>query len=414
MRKINVMSLFSGCGGMDLGFEGGFNTLKECINEKKNKNWIEKDFRNGFVKTKSTKFINVFANDIRKSAEICWNNYFQKKEKDKSKIFVLESVVDLVKLFRDTKDSDIFPKNIDVITGGFPCQDFSIAGKRKGLNSHKSHYGIKLDEIDDPTLENRGMLYFWMREMIDIIRPKVFIAENVKGLVNLSNVKTVIENDFKKIGNKGYLVLPARVLNASEYGVPQARERVIFYGFRKDALNKFALKKLSSKKIDKDFDPYPCVTHSKIKKDNLYPYVTVRQALRGLKEPSISNDLSQQTYSKAKWYGKHCQGNIEVNLDGLGPTIRAEHHGNIEFRRLSELNGGRHFDELNKFEKERRLTVRECARLQTFPDEYDFVQKGSTFNVSGSEAYKLIGNAVPPILSFNIAKRLEKIWANLF
>ena len=80
--------------------------------------------------------------------------------------------------------------------------------------------------------------------MIDIIRPKVFIAENVKGLINLSNVKKIIENDFKNIGNNGYLVLPARVLNASEFGVPQARERVIFYGFRKDSLNKSALEEL--------------------------------------------------------------------------------------------------------------------------------------------------------------------------
>ena len=348
------MSLLSGCGGMDIGFEGGFTTLTESINKNINKDWIKEDLENGFVKTKSTKFVNVFANDIRKGAEICWNNYFLKEKTKHSKIFVLESIINLVKLFKDNKNTNIFPKNIDVITGGFPCQDFSVAGKRKGLKSHKSHYGLKLNEIDDPTLENRGMLYFWMREMIDIIRPKVFIAENVKGLINLSNVKIIIENDFKNIGNNGYLVLPARVLNASEFGVPQARERVIFYGFRKDSLNKSALE-LSKEIINNKYDPYPSTTHSKFTKNKINPLVTVRQALKGLKEPSESTDPSQKTFSKAKWYGKHCQGNIEVNLDGLGPTIRAEHHGNIEFRRLSKNNGGKYINELDDSLLERRL-----------------------------------------------------------
>jgi DNA (cytosine-5)-methyltransferase 1 len=102
-------------------------------------------------------------------------------------------------------------------------------------------------------------------------------------------------------------------------------------------------------------------------------------------------------------------------LNGIAPTIRAEHHGNIEFRRLSKQNGGKHIDELNKGLLERRLTPRECALIQTFPCNYEFVienkngRKGS-FLVSPSQAYKIIGNAVPPLLAYHIAKRIEHVW----
>ena len=115
--------------------------------------------------------------------------------------------------------------------------------------------------------------------------------------------------------------------------------------------------------------------------------------------------------------GKHCQGQTEINLNGIGPTIRSEHHGNIEFRRLSVEHGGKILDELNvKKLKERRLTPRECALIQTFPPNFDFVipSNNSRFFVSPSIAYKLIGNAVPPLLAYHIAKRLEILWELYF
>ena len=113
----------------------------------------------------------------------------------------------------------------------------------------------------------------------------------------------------------------------------------------------------------------------------------------------------------------HGQGQTEINIDGLGPTIRSEHHGNIEFRRLSKEHGGRHDDELSKGLKERRLTPRECALIQTFPPDYPFVfykYASMRYAVSPSGAYKVIGNAVPPMLAYNIAKRLEEVWPLYF
>ena len=114
--------------------------------------------------------------------------------------------------------------------------------------------------------------------------------------------------------------------------------------------------------------------------------------------------------------GAHCQGQKEVRLDSVGPTIRAEHHGNIEYRRLSEAHGGQHYAELEAGLPERRLTIRECARIQTFPDDYSFILKKTAENssVSASDAYKIIGNAVPPVLAYNIAKNLEEKWSVWF
>ena len=141
-------------------------------------------------------------------------------------------------------------------------------------------------------------------------------------------------------------------------------------------------------------------------------FVSPKVVLGDLSEPWESNDISHKARSKAKYYGKKVQGQIEVDIHGLSPTIRAEHHGNIEFRRLNKKNGGKIIEERGLHQ--RRLTVRECARLQTFPDDYEFVCNKTNFNISMSEAYKLIGNAVPPVLAYNIAMRIQELWPKLF
>lgn len=413
-KKIKVISLFSGCGGMDLGFEGGFSVLNKSVNKKVHPDWLVNKGHKSWVKLPKTRFETIFANDIVRAAKAAWEPHFNYKDER----FHLDSIVDLVK--KHQNGEKVFPK-ADVVTGGFPCQDFSVAGKRKGFNSHKGHHGDLLTDIDDPSEENRGKLYMWMKRVIEIVLPKVFIAENVKGLVTLTDTKKIIENDFRNIGS-GYVVIDAKLLYAPDFGIPQSRERVFFIGFRKDALKKTALTQLSNSIIHPDFDPYPKVTHSANGKRysttcDLLPYTTVSNYLSDLPEPYQSDDLAHQSYSKAKWYGRHCQGQTEVKLQGVGPTIRAEHHGNIEFRRLSLENGGRYKEELESGLEERRLSVRECARIQTFPDDFEFVRQAAKKNdelkISASEGYKLIGNAVPPLLAFHIAWRLQELWPKI-
>lgn len=412
VKKRRVISLFSGCGGMDIGFEGGFSCYKKSINTNIHPNWVAEDMGD-WVKVAETGFETVFANDIRPDAKAAWVAYFEKRNARANEIYHVESIVNLVK--RAKNGEKVFPDKIDIVTGGFPCQDFSVAGKRKGFHSEKSHDGSKL-EIGEPTEESRGQLYMWMREVVSIVQPKIFIAENVKGLTTLEDVKEVIEHDFADAAEGGYLVVPARVLHAANYGVPQSRERVIFYGFRKNALKADALQALLNLQDNKAFDPYPIPTHEFSQEgENLYPFVTCKEILEGLLEPDETTDIAQTKYSKAKYLPRG-QGNIEIKLESISPTIRAEHHGNIEFRRLSAENGGTHEDELAKGLQQRRLTVRECARIQTFPDDYQFILPKTDENkaVSASDAYKIIGNAVPCVLSYNIAMNLNENWDKYF
>lgn len=361
-----------------------------------------------------TRFRTVFANDILPEACVAWNAYMRRFGHS-PEIYHCQSVVELVKA--QQAGSDIFPGDIDVVTGGFPCQDFSVAGKRQGFDSLKDDKG-QSRTADKPSEETRGKLYYWMKQVIDITRPKIFVAENVKGLVNLGNVKDIIQKDFASADGNGYIVLPPKVLHAGNYGVPETRERVIFIGVRRDALRPEAIEALESEVIPAEYDPYPIPTHAgNIKGENLLSAVTTRDVLKGLKEPMETADESQRYYSGAKYLHNGSQGQTEINLDGMGPTIRSEHHGNIEYRRLSAEHGGKQAAELAEGLKERRLTPRECALIQTFPPDYPFVIRKESerrFILSPSGAYKVIGNAVPPVLAFHLATRLEQLWPKYF
>lgn len=388
---------------MDLGFEGGFEVPLASLTtaEAKNK-------RKSFVALPELDFENLFACDVYGKAQVAWENFFRSR-RDVSGVYALESVVEIAKRFERRVPSEFL--DLDVVTGGFPCNDFSVAGKRLGFKSNKSHRGNQslIDEsVEEPAVENRGMLYFWMREFVRLTKPRVFYAENVKGLVSLGDAKEVIERDFAGIRKTPYLVVPARVLKAMDYGVPQTRERVIFIGLRRDAVRADVLRYFDANgDLPAEVDPYPLVSHGD--DSALRRFATCRDALAGLGEPDLSDDLSHRSFSQAKYMGRTLQGQTEISLDRPGPTIRAEHHGNIEFRRLSKEHGGRS-EEIARGLPERRLSVRECARIQTFPDSYEFVRPG---HVSGSDAYRLIGNAVPPLLAYRLASRLTEVWSGL-
>jgi len=409
--KKQLASLFSGCGGMDLGFEGGFPAHKSWLTKEELKEY-KKFNKSGFTKLDELNFETVFACDVNAKAKASWDHYFSQR-RSIDDVFHLESIVDIVK---SIKSGDMkFRHNVDVVTGGFPCNDFSVAGKRRGFQSDKSHQGNKklIQGDDDPSIENRGMLYFWMREFIALTQPKVFYAENVKGLVSLGDAKEIIAHDFGSINGSGYHVLPVKVLKAIHHGIPQTRERVIFIGVNKNKLKASVRKHLEKHgELPEEFDLYPTNSHGlpDLLTTSIRPIANCRDAFTGLKEPEISSDPSQQSYSKAKYF-KKLQGSAEINLIKPGPTIRAEHHGNIEFRRLNEENNGKNTDEIKSGLPQRRLSVRECARIQTFPDDYEFVVPNK---LSASDGYRLIGNAVPPLLAYRLGQKLDEVWNDLF
>jgi DNA (cytosine-5)-methyltransferase 1 len=191
-------------------------------------------------------------------------------------------------------------------------------------------------------------------------------------------IKQII-NEFEKVGYDTQYEL----IKANEYGIPQTRWRVIIIGIYKD--RKIKNLELNWNKLEKN--KISCI---------------VGKYFKHLKEPNETKDIAQQIYSKASKLEKG-QGQIEINLESFGPTIRAEHHGNIEFRR--------HKNGINKNESnlpERRLTVREAGLIQTFPPNYIFTLKNEM------TSYKYIGNAVPPLLSYIIADKVNELIKKYF
>lgn len=315
MKKYSIISLFSGCGGLDLGFTGGFTSLGN--NYKKNN------------------FEIAWANEIDVNA--CRTYYAN---------FNHEIVCDdITKIDFDKQEIALhhksLPKNVDIILGGFPCQDFSHAGKRKGFDAE------------------RGNLYLSMANLIKKTQPKLFVAENVKGLLTMDSGNAIkqIVKDFAELGYH----VEYKLFLTADFGVPQKRERVVIIGTRKDILPEFEF-------------PIPLL--------NKKTWVSLGQALGDLEEVE-EGKFANHFWSKAK--KNNGQGNNLVSQSEPGPTMRAEHHGNIEFH----WNG------------KRRLSAREAARIQSFPDDFIFYP-------STSAAYKQIGNAVPPVFAWHIAKSIEK------
>lgn len=328
MSDYKVVSLFSGCGGLDLGIEGGFSYLGHYYEKNPFKIIWANDINERATKTQKLNFkdLNVVCGDITQILERTHNNQLN--------------------FFDKTTE---LPKFADVVIGGFPCQDFSLAGKRQGF------------------AVERGKLYQSMSKVIELLRPKVFLAENVKGLISWENgyaIKTIIE-DFSKLGYR----VEFKLFNTADYGVPQTRERVIIVGVRED--------------LDVPIN-WPKATHSSTDK-NLLPWVTIQDAIKDLEDDEKHKSLPNYGYSKAKFCpGK--QGNTITKANKPAPTMRAEHHGNIEFH----------------YSLPRRLSAREAARIQSFPDDFTFVQ-------SVTDAYRQVGNAVAPVFAWHIAQMLKDI-----
>lgn len=303
MKEWTVISMFSGCGGMDLGFIGGFSFLKY-------------DYELNPFKI-------IWANEINSAA---------------CKTYKVNIGIEIVE--GDIREKiHSLPKSADVIIGGFPCQDISINGKMLGLE------GL------------RSSLYKYMVEAVEIVRPKVFVAENVGGLFlkKNCNVLSKILSDFERTDYN----LHYSLYHAEDYGVPQTRERVFIVGTRKD--------------FPKFVPPIPT---------EISP-VTAKEALQDLENMDEDKDFSH-IWSKALVSGE--QGNRKLVANRPGYTIRAECHGNIQFH----------------YSLPRRISMREAARIQSFPDTF-------VFPCGLRETERQIGNAVPPVLSWHLANSVKRV-----
>ena len=400
-KKLKILSLFAGAGGMDLGFKNaGFDVI-----------WAN-DFDPDSVKTYKRNFgDHIVLGDIEK---IRTNN---------------------------------MPDNPDVVIGGFPCQGFSIANLGRS--------------VDD----SRNKLYKQMLRVIRAKKPKYFVAENVEGILTLGKGAVIqkILKDFKSIGYK----VDYKLLNAADYGVPQARKRVFIIGNRLGLDNPYPTQthQTPSKKKDILFDAR-LENHLTTKEAiNFLSKVPITNKTLYVKNRVINNHMADTNVHDEFWGRKYDVNQFDIcdylkkwrKKAGISTKKVDEHFGYAhtaghwfrkdnnsgsipnpdDWRGLKKLLG---FD--NKYDKQvttivkkkirfeqslritnwdrpsdtvtatspeihvnlkRRLSVRECAILQTFPD--DFIFEGATFR----SMHKQIGNAVPVLLAERIAKKIKQV-----
>lgn len=349
--KINVVSLFSGCGGLDLGFE--LAGLAETIGEEKALRAFKDKESYNKIRHKSI-FHTVYANDFFTEALESYQENFPKG------VYIHN---------KDIKKVKEFPA-ANLVLGGFPCPGFSEAGPRL---------------VDDP----RNFLYIHFIRCLIQVQPEIFVAENVKGMMTLGKgevFKQIIE-DFSAAGYD----VKAKLVNARDYGVPQIRERVFLVGVRKD--------------LDFKYE-FPNPTHGDA--EGLKPYVTLREAIGDLEQnpgPYFTGSYSTIFMSR----------NRKKSWDDQSFTIQASgrqapiHPGGLPMKKI-EKNEWIFTD---GEENNRRLSVKEIARIQTFPDWFYFSSgqnKRMSKNGQLDKIYKQIGNAVPVLLAKAIAGPIAK-WA---
>lgn len=245
-------------------------------------------------------------------------------------------------------------RELDVLCGGFPCQSFSLSGRRL---------------IDDP----RNNLYKEMVHLCDVLRPRFIVAENVKGILSKNGGKVVpqIIEDFKDIGYE----MKYQVLNAYDYGVPQKRERVIFVGRRLDVKSVFQ---------------YP---------DKLNEYKTVKDSIYDLQ---FGFDETDGFFHKeSKHTPKMVERMSQVPVDGyLYPKFKQVAYRLNWDKPCKTISDNHGFQPLHPFQN-RSITCREMARLQSFPDSFRFYG-------TQAEVDTMIGNAVPPLLAKAIGESVMK------
>ncbi|MCM1101975.1 MAG: DNA cytosine methyltransferase [Clostridium sp.] len=304
---MKVVSLFSGAGGLDLGFKMAGHDI-------------------------------VWANDLYEDAV----RTYQKNIGDH---IVLGDVQNIL--------TDEIP-DCDIVIGGFPCQGFSVANTKRHIT------------------DARNELYKQLIRVIEDKQPKFFLAENVKGLTNLGKgevFKTIL-SDFEQLGYR----VRYKILNAADYGVPQTRLRVIIVGIRND--------------IGWEYK-FPKKTHSQSGQDGLPIWISVSEALKELPDPDSENDVPNHTYSKYKLNINGYIGHRFLDPDKPAPTVtaRGDNRGGVVIH--PHPNGLR------------RMSCRELASVQSFPIDYEF-------SGNNSSVYRQIGNAVPPLLAYAVAKQFNQ------
>ena len=318
MEKLRVASLFCGCGGTDVGLLGDFN------------------FLNKYYESNQVEI--VYANDIDDNACKIFQKNFDITPDNRD--------------IREVKSSEL--PEFDILTGGFPCQSFSIVAQ------NPKRLGIK---------DDRGKLFFEMCRILRDRQPKCFIAENVKGILTANN-KEAFPLIIKEFEDSGYDVKYS-ILNSANFGVPQKRERVIIVGFRKDLNIDFKFPEVPIENED-DYVPLQEVIDSVV--DDKYYFSDKAVAGMMRNRDSMNKGRAQDITKPCNTVGAHL---AKVSLNSTDPVLKI---------------GDRY----------RRFTPREVARIQSFPEKFSLI---------GSEGaqYRALGNAIPPVMLWYVARAVISI-----
>ena len=330
---MKILSLFSGCGGLDLGFE-----------------------KAGFEVTIANEFDPTI-----------WETF--KINHPKTKLLECD--------IKNVQEKDL-PKDIDGIIGGPPCQSWSEAGAMRGIN------------------DSRGQLFFEYIRLLKIVKPKFFLAENVSGMLSAKH-KDAVDNFLTLFKECGYVV-SLTLVNAKDYGVAEERKRVFYIGFRKDLNVKFEFPEGSTKDDSKKITLRDVIWDLK---DNVVPAnnknyhnpkaINNNEYFVGAYSPIFMSRNRVKSWNEQAFTvqasGRQCQ------LHPQAPKMVFISQNKREFVKGKES-------------LYRRMSIREIARIQGFPDNFQFVYDYV------DNAYKMIGNAVPVNLAYEIAVEIKKVLDN--
>jgi DNA (cytosine-5)-methyltransferase 1 len=389
-KEYKIVSLFSGCGGLDLGFNGGFT------------------FRNRFFE--KNKFKIEFANDIDPAAEHVYNankTFFNNHKLNRNDI-------------KNINHKEI--PDFDFLIAGFPCQPFSSAGLRKGISDERGNLFEECEALLKDGLKRKN-------------KPMGFIFENVKGIMSskMPNGTTIPDEIVKRTEKLGFKT-SYKLFKTSNYGVPSNRQRLIIVGLRKDlgyfdfslldqVVAEYNLPNETDNRyelllgsvlcdIPKDApqknDYWKYSPGGQYMVDKIGPCKNGKEALEKFKKKTPVTKISP-TISEGKSWKNMDPNDMSQRFRKIWDNPQIYRAPNF-YRRfaLGEINGTitasaqpENCGITHPFEN-RRFTIREIARIQSFPDDFEFPYK------TIANAYKVIGNAVPPIFGWVIAKALTK------
>jgi DNA (cytosine-5)-methyltransferase 1 len=407
MKKYNFIDLFAGAGGLSEGFiRAGFNPIAHVEMNPDACNTLKT--RTAFHYLKEKGRVNEYYEYLK--GEITRDELWSKIPQHLiSSVINKEISPETLPQIFSIIDKELQKKDVDIVIGGPPCQAYSVAGRaRKNMD-------------DDP----RNHLYKHYVEFLKRYKPKMFVFENVPGILSASNGK-YLEKIFSAVKEQGY-ELEKNVLNAKDFNVLQDRKRVIIIGWRKDLklqYPKFDIKEVQYEVLKHLFSDLPKLKSGQgewnatkyIKKTNSYLESSgIRNGIdfttQHIARYNNENDLEIYRIAVEKWINENKRLNYSElperlirhnNTKTFTNRFQVVNHKGVSHTVVAHICADGHYYIHPDINQNRSITVREAARIQSFPDDY-------FFESSRTAAFKQIGNAVPVLMAEGIAKKIMEM-----